>query len=484
MRYLYDMTKIKYILFTIFLCCTLCNTSCIEDSFTTSSNHLLEFSCDTLSFDTMFTELGSPTKQFIIYNRHKQMLNISSISFEGNQKARFFMNVDGMKGNEFNNVEIRGGDSIYVFVESIIDATNQNAPLEITDRINFVTNGITQSVVLTAWGQDVTRLTRPEYDTDYRMTAERPYVIFDTLHVAEGATLTIDAGTTLYFHDKAAMKIDGTIIANGTQQQPIHLRGDRTDYLFEGANYNIMAGQWGGVEITESSKGNEFNYVLMRGSSNGVTVKANDTDTRALHLFNSVLHNSANNVLTVKNAWVDAEGCELSNAAENVLAITGGKCHFAHCTIANYYIFGITGNSVIHIDLEDEDKNPLHPVVFIDNSIITGIVGDINIGDFTGHEVYIRHTMLRSNGSDDDNFINCRWGGDAKFYMDRENYIFDYRLKNESDAIAQGSASLCPANAQIDRYGNPRLRNGSIDMGAYTWIEAEEENKDSKQNKQ
>ncbi len=477
------MTKIKHILFSLIACCALCTTSCIEDNFTTSSNHLLEFSCDTLSFDTMFTELGSPTKQFIIYNRHKQMINISSISFEGNENARFFMNVDGMKGNEFNNVEIRGGDSIYVFVESLINATNQNAPLEIKDRIKFVTNGVTQSVVLTAWGQDVTRLTRPEYEADYRMTADRPYVIFDTLHVAEGATLTIDAGTTLYFHDKAAMKIDGTIIANGTQQNPIHLRGDRTDYLFDGANYDIMAGQWGGIEFSETSMGNQLNYVLMRGSTNGVIVNANNADTQALHIFNSVLHNSANNVLTINNAWVDAEGCELSNAGENVLAITGGKCHFSHCTIANYYIFGITGNSVIHFNLEDEENNPIHPVTFIDNSIITGIVSDINIGDFTGHEVYIRNTMLRSKGSDDDNFINCRWDADAKFYMDRENYIFDYRLKNESDAIALGSADLCPQSALVDRYGNYRLRDGAVDMGAYTWIYAEEENKDDKNNK-
>ena len=80
------------------LTCLFGTTACIEDDFTSSSADLLEFSCDTVAFDTVFTELGTPTKQFVIYNRHKKMINISSISLQGNAHGRFFLNVDGMKG--------------------------------------------------------------------------------------------------------------------------------------------------------------------------------------------------------------------------------------------------------------------------------------------------------------------------------------------------------------------------------------------------
>ena len=91
-------------------------TSCIEDGFTTSSSDLLEFSCDTLSFDTIFTEQGTPTKQFVVYNRHKKQINISSISLSAADSRRFYLNVDGMKGEVFHDVTIRGEDSIFVFV--------------------------------------------------------------------------------------------------------------------------------------------------------------------------------------------------------------------------------------------------------------------------------------------------------------------------------------------------------------------------------
>ena len=466
------MTKLKYILFAVVAVCLMGTTGCIEDGFTSSSADLLEFSCDTVAFDTVFTELGTPTKQFVIYNRHKKMINISSISLQGNEYGKFYINVDGMKGTEFHNVEIRGEDSIYVFVESLIDPTNQNTPLEVKDCIEFVTNGVTQKVVLTAWGQDVTRL--PVFSHDVTLSADKPYVIFDTLFVAPGATLTIEPGATLHFHDKAAMKIEGTLVAAGSQDKPIHFRGDRTDYLFDGANYDLMTAQWGGIDFTPSSTGNELQYVLMRGSTTGVTVEAENPDTRTLHIFNSVLHNASTSVLTALNAWIDAEGCEFSNSAYDVVALVGGKYHFTQCTFSNYFLFGIKGGALVNVAFENADGESIEPSVIIDNSILYGLTKEFNVNDFVGHNVLVRYSLLRSAGSDDDNFIQCRWDADPKFYVDRDAYIFDFRLQNESDAIALGNPDLCPENAALDRYGNKRLNNGGVDIGAYVWVFADD----------
>ena len=449
-------------------------TSCIEDGFTTSSSDLLEFSCDTLSFDTIFTEQGTPTKQFVVYNRHKKQINISSISLSATDGQRFYLNVDGMKGEVFHDVAIRGEDSIFVFVESKLNANGQDAPLLAEDCINFTTNGVTQKVVLRAWGQDVERLTRPQFTADTRLTANKPYVIFDTLYVAPGATLTIEPGTTLYFHDKAAMRIDGTLNACGTQSKPIHLRGDRTDYLFDGANYDLMTAQWGGIDFTPSSTGNELQYVLMRGSTTGVTVEAESADTRTLHIFNSVLHNASTSVLTSLNAWIDAEGCEFSNSAYDVVALVGGKYHFTQCTFSNYFLFGIKGGALVNVAFENADGESIEPSVIIDNSILYGLTKEFNVNDFVGHDVLVRYSLLRSAGSDDDNFIQCRWDADPKFYVDRDAYIFDFRLQNESDAIALGNPDLCPEIATYDRYGNKRLNNGGVDIGAYVWVFADD----------
>ena len=60
------------------MCMGLGLTSCIDDSFTTDPNDVLTFSVDTVKFDTVMTMKGTSTKQFIIYNRSKKQINISS----------------------------------------------------------------------------------------------------------------------------------------------------------------------------------------------------------------------------------------------------------------------------------------------------------------------------------------------------------------------------------------------------------------------
>lgn len=475
------MGQLRKILYAMLVGVVMMTTACIEDDFTTSSSDVLEFSCDTLAFDTVFTELGTPTKRFTVYNRHKKMINISSVKFEGTNGGRFYLNVDGMTGEEFHDVEIRGEDSIFVFVEAYIDPTNKNNPIEIKDNVQFVTNGVTQRVLVTVWGQDVVRKYGEVVESDARLTAEKPYVIFDSLVVAEGATLTIEPGATLCFHDDAYIDVRGTLNAIGTQYAPIILRGDRTDNVVGDIDFDIMSGQWGGVYFAPESFDNEMQYVLMRGSTFGVYADSCGVmDRRKLHLYNSVLHNASNAVLLSMHSWIDAEGTEFSDAGGNVVALIGGKIRFVNCTLANYYLFSAIGGAILGLDYvlpADEMKGvPLMDARF-DNCVIYGIAGDINIGDLTDSNVYLRNCLLKSAGEDDDNFINCVWEGDPMFFTIREDYIFDYRLKNESQAIGKGDASLCPQEAAIDRYGVNRFERDSLDIGAYVWVEQIEEEK-------
>ena len=48
-------------------------TACIDDSYTTSASDVLTFSTDTVTFDTVVTQQGTVTKQFIVYNRAKKL---------------------------------------------------------------------------------------------------------------------------------------------------------------------------------------------------------------------------------------------------------------------------------------------------------------------------------------------------------------------------------------------------------------------------
>lgn len=458
------------------MCVATALSSCINDDFTTSPSDVLAFSTDSVKFDTVITAQGTPTKQFVVYNRSKKQVSISSIKVESNDGtgAHFYLNVDGTKGSEFHDIEVRGQDSIYVFVESLVDVNGQDKPVEVKDRIEFVTNGVTQTVVVTAWGQDVIILDNETLEADTELGGAKPYLIYGDLTVAPQATLTLQPGTTLLFHDEAGLEVEGRLLAQGTRDNPVVMRGDRLDHVVGRFSFDILSGQWDGVNFTATSTGNEMRYVNMRGSTTGVTVAGDNPAVRSLHLFNCVLHNSATSVLTSVNAWVDAEGCEMSDAASSIVNLMGGTAHLTQCTLANFYLFAAIDGPILFLVINDEEGQLTPLTATIDNCVLYGNCDDINMGDLTGTNVLLRNCLLKSAGTDDDNFIACRWKGDPKFYTEREKYIFDYRLRNTSDAIAGGNRALCPESARYDLYGQDRWVRDGIDIGAYAWVPAAE----------
>lgn len=449
--------------------------ACISDDFNTSPAVRLEFSSDTLSFDTVFTDLGTPTGRLKVYNRDKKSVNISSIRFK-NPDGRFAMNVDGVSGEVFNDVEIRGGDSIFIFVECFIPENQDKKPFLAEDEILFVTNGTQQSVVVEAWGQNVTRLRNMEVKQDMTLTAEQPYVVFDSLTVRPGATLTIEPGAQILFHDKASLVVEGRLNAVGEVGKMIDMRGDRLDNVLPDVAYDILAGQWRGIRIAPQSFNNRMEFVDMRSTEQGLRIDstANLSGTK-LTLVNSWLHNSETTVLDSKYARVDAYGCVFSEASEAVVRLTGGEHSFSQCTIANYYLYTVISEpllSLYHVlpdDASSDNPNPLMSLTF-DNGIIYGLASDINTGDLSGSNVFLNYTLLKSNGTDDDNFRNCIWGEDPLFYTVREDYYFNYRLQPESPAIGAGDPSLVNPLTMTDMDGVNRLAGGILPaLGAYAF---------------
>jgi len=127
-----------------------------NEDYITDSDAKLAFSLDTLRFDTVFTELGSSTRSFKIYNRHDRPILISEARIVGATGVNFRMNVDGVPGDELQDIEIGANDSVYVFVEVTIDPNQplSVSPFVLEDKIEFETNGNLQQVHLEAWGQN------------------------------------------------------------------------------------------------------------------------------------------------------------------------------------------------------------------------------------------------------------------------------------------------------------------------------------------
>lgn len=446
--------------------------ACISDDFTTSSAVRLGFSRDTVAFDTVFTDLGTPTARLKVFNREKKSVNISSIRF-ADEDTPFTLNVDGVSGRDFHDVEIRGGDSIFIFIECFLPETQASKPYRVEDKLQFVTNGTTQSVVVEAYGQNVTRLRNAEVTSDMTLTADRPYVIFDSLTVRKGATLRIEPGARLLFHDKGALVVEGTLEAIGEPGRLIELRGDRLDNVLPDVGYDILSGQWRGVRIAADSYDNRMEYCDMRSTSFGLRCDSTpDQERTKLTLVNSWLHNSEGCALKADYAKVRAYGCVFSEAGEAVVSITGGDAEFSQCTVSNYYLFALgapllkLGHAVSPAGATPSgDERPLLRGHF-DNGILYGMSASIVPGDLRDSGFFVRYTMLKEDGKDDDNFLHCLWGEDPEFETVREDYYFNYHLKEGSPAIGAGDPALVPPESEVDIDGVPRKNPPAL--GAYS----------------
>lgn len=464
------MRNLLYI-FLLFLAATAV-TACISDDFTTSPSVRLRFSTDTVSFDTVFTDIGTPTARLKVYNPEKKSVNISSIRFR-DADSPFTLNVDGVSGYDFSNVEIRGGDSIFIFIECYLPENSDARPFRVSDELLFSLNGNEQKVTVEAYGQNVTRLRNAVVERDMTLTADRPYVVFDSLTVRPGATLRIEPGARVLFHDKAALVVEGTLEAVGAPGKMIDMRGDRLDNVLPDVGYDILSGQWRGVRFAPGSFGNRMEYVDLRSTSEGVRIDSTaNTDRQKLTLVNSWLHNSESTVLSSKYAKVDAYGCVFSEAADAVVSLTGGRHSFSQCTLANYYLFSVISQpllSLFHLLPEEAAQNslPLMEASF-DNCIIYGLASDINTGNLEGANVFLRHTLLKSAGNNDDNFLDCLWDTDPMFETIREDYYFNYRLKEDSPAIGAGDPALVAPGTLRDMDGTERMPGGRRPaLGAY-----------------
>lgn len=450
-------------------------TGCIEDSISTSPSDQPRFEVDTLALGTVFTGEGTPTVRFKVYNPNSKIINIDHVALRAaSDGADWRFNVDGISGKTFSNVEIRPNDSIYVFAEVTLPDRHLTSLQEYVNHLDFTTSGVTQTVTLTVNGLDAERLTGVTIEADKVMTAERPYIIYDSLVVAPGVTLTLDPGVRLCFHADASLIVDGTLRSMGTADSPVELTGDRFGTVVGRVDYEIMSGQWGGVFFSSTSKANVMQYTSIRNTTWGVNVLQSPftPEVPSLSMLNCQLRNSKDFVLSSLHSSVEAVGCELADASVGVLYLQGGKAMISNSTIANYYLFTAVGPAVqfSHAFVDEEINEDVAGLPLLEadfhNCIIYGLGADLSHGDLTGSEVYMRRCLLKSAGSDDDHFLECLWDEDPLYHTVREDYHFDYRLKAESPAIGAADSGLIPAQLTTDRYG---ITRSDKTLGAYSF---------------
>lgn len=333
---------------------------CQKEKFTTAPEDKLEFSADTLRFDTVFTELGSATRILKVYNRHKESIRISKIYLANGPASRFNLNVDGLPGDSHEGLEIAPNDSLYIFAEVTInpDEPPGSSPFVLDEDLVFETNGNVQTVVLEAWGQNAVYLPSRfgaggvvGYGCsggEWVWDDPRPYVIYGVLVIDE-CTVRIPAGARIHVHGGLAKQVTdtaiyryndgflafagaGKLIVEGTADNPVIFEGDRLEPEFA-----EESGQWTGIWLQAGTKGHRLEHCIVRNSIIGIRV-----DSAAdLTMRNSQIYNTASSGLIGIHAKIDAENCLFyGNTGFSIQLEYGGEYNFSYCTAASYGVDG------------------------------------------------------------------------------------------------------------------------------------------------
>jgi len=460
--------------------------SCTADEIVTNPGSDLRFSTDTLTFDTLFSTVGSTTAWLKVRNMSNKTIRIASISLQSGGASGFKINLDGETKTSFTDVEIPAQDSLFLFVEVNTSRQGSVTPIKVTDAVLFDTDGPRKQIVLEAWSWDAVFWKGRVISADTTLSANMPIVIYDSLVVAENATLTLQPGTKLYFHDNAYIKVCGTLSAIGTKDAPIQLRGDRLDYILPNYPYDYSSGQWFYLQLAPTSFNNRLEYVDIHGAYYGIIADSSSLDQSKLKMYNSMIHNMVYTCLWSNTSNMDIGNCQLTNSGSYTVAQIGGSSVYTHCTIANYQS-GRDGDMpalilVNHLhDAKDTSIVRAYPMsAEFRNCIVFGSLTD-EVGsekrDNIAWAVSFWNCLLRASrlpltlasGT------NCKYASDAKFLKlgsETDKYVFDFRLDSISPARKIGSTSYLDSYP-TDRNGISRSIDGKPDAGAYEWLQGQ-----------
>ncbi|WP_373704787.1 hypothetical protein [Porphyromonas loveana] len=318
----------------------LASGSCSDDfdKYADSPNDRAEYSVDTVKFDTLFSRVSSSTQVLMVYNRLDRSLRLSEVELVGGKTRGYRVNVDGHVGTKFSDLTILPKDSMFIFIEATFPEGESDDPVEVKDSLRFLINGRTDFVLLQGFRQNVDEVGSLIIERDTTFGATRPTLLRDSIVVRSGATLTLPAGSRILMANNAHIMVRGRLIAEGTPAQRIMIENLRHDLLLQDVPYTLVPGQWGGISISEESKGNELRYTTIRNGRWGIIAEGGtDVSTPKLLMQGCMVTNIKGTGVAASGGLIRIENSEISNTSGYTLALFGSVCELIQSTICNFY---------------------------------------------------------------------------------------------------------------------------------------------------
>lgn len=492
--------------------------SCDEDFDQTVLNTgQLSFSKDTVYLDTVFTNISSSTRTLKVYNKSKNNITIPSIKLGRGEASFYRLNLDGLSGKSFQNMNILAKDSLFIFIEATIDFSKIINPIY-TDSIVFDSGENMQDVKLVTLVQDAHFLF-PKRDAqgmketivlgtnengdniavegaylpnDAVWTNDKPYVIYGYVGVNSNKKLTIKKGTKIHFHKNSGLLVekDATLKVEGELGKEVVFEGDRLEPFF-----SEIAGQWGTIWLRAGSKDHSINHAIIKNNTIGILMDSIGSLTQpTLRIYNTQIYNTTSYGLLGRTANIEGKNLVIANNAQSSLACTlGGTYNFTHATIANYWNSSIRNFPAVLINnfvkfgnsnnSESVISRDLHAANFT-NCIVEGnqsIEFFIEKVDGTNFQFHFKNNLLKfedNNGRFKDNPL-FDFDNAGNYQNNIFNGVADFKTPaNNELIIGQKSSAIGKANPEAaaeipyDLLGVSRILNS--DIGAYQHIIFEE----------
>jgi len=495
--------------------------ACKKDIDMSTADNSLVFSVenDTLHFNTVFTTVGSATRYLKVYNNDDRDININAIKLGKGSASSFRLNIDGEANHSIQNILIRGRDSLYIFAEVEINPHENNYEFLEIDSIIFQYENSVQYVYLSAYGQnayfhsgvpDYQQLDTENpsefqhidsmllcdfydiFDGDCPPDQEdvsfhyysvhgsitwdnnKPHVIYGDVIVENGATLTIEAGTSIHLHNDSWLIVSpgSSLQLLGDEENLIWVQSDRSD-SHSLTDYSNTPGQWGRILIAPGSVDNKIEYTIMKNGKIGVEITGLSHKHSELTIKNSIIYNMSNIGILATNSTVNGENLQISNCGQHLLGLWGGEHDFKHCTFANFWPFSRQTPSVFLVNKIDPSiKNSYNLIANFGNCIIDGNNENevlINKSDESDFDYNLDHCMIKADATywasvqswsknTNQGTIILNNNGHSNFV---DEAVIPFELNASSDAIDSGSNSIAK-QVPFDFNGNDRVSNPDI----------------------
>ncbi|NLE33556.1 MAG: hypothetical protein GX622_00465 [Bacteroidales bacterium] len=421
------------------------------------------FSADTISFDTVFSGMGSATLELRVRNLENDPLLIEHIWLGGGASSPFRLNIDGEAVAEVSDVAIARNDSIIIFIEVTVDPAGGNLPVAVTDSVNFLSGNYSGRVILEAWGQDI-RIVDEDILSDANWTEGKPYLINGSLFIDTVATLTLDPGTRVYMHYGSSLIVAGSLRANGSPDKRITFATDRLE-----EEYLDIPGRWRGIKFLGCSRGNILNHAEIRNAEIAVEIDGMPGYIPDIAMNSAMLMHNSVASLTARNADILAVNSIFAHSGFSTVSLTeGGSYEFVHCTMNNRWEYSHRSEPTLFIS----PGNGVMPVVSVVNSVISGnLTGELQISAsatvaaqwFRADSSLIKVDTMAASWFSSVLFRDVLTTPDPRFI---DESAWDFRPDTLSpllDCAGRSEASLYP----YDIRNKPRPSFTGPDMGAY-----------------